>query len=312
MQLSPLTLDAKLAWAELLSISFDRSAKDMACLLEWFHEGHTVIAWGLWDGSRLAAQYACLLMPLCLPHTPDPVLVGLSLNMAVHPDYRGRGLIKQVSKPVYESIAARRGIAGIGFSNAAGVRVDRNSKGYGYQVVGQMQPSLIWLSHRRHARLLELTDAWPETTWHEIPSNYEAIHFPVYGESLRHRYARHPFRRYRYAVWHENSELQGIVIYRPIRLGGFLGAALLGAYSTDLPELLTRWARTMRHVGVHLIHILTTPCSQLRSALLRVGTSVNLPYSRSPYFLTVKPLDSYLPDQFFQFSAWDVAGGDIL
>ncbi|MEZ4642293.1 MAG: hypothetical protein R3E31_06070 [Chloroflexota bacterium] len=43
--------------------------------------------------------------------------------MAVRPDYRGRGLlIKQVSQPVYAALAALGGVAGVGFSNAAGVR----------------------------------------------------------------------------------------------------------------------------------------------------------------------------------------------
>ncbi len=311
MELSPLTLDNKSEWSELLGISFDRSVGDMAHLLEWFHKGHTVIAWGAWDGTRLVAQYACLLLKLCLPHTPSPVSVGMSLNMAVHPDYRGQGIIKEVSRPVYETIAERQGVAGIGFSNSAGVKVDRRSKGYGYRVIGRMQPSLVCLSHS-HSQPLELTDAWPEGLWNEIPSHRATIHLPISRENLQHRYAQHPFRRYHYGVWRENSEIHGIVIYRPIRIGGFPAAALLGAYSADLPELLLRWARTMRDSGIHFIHTLTTPSSQLRDALSHVGKCVNLPYSRSPYFLTVKALDNHLPDLFFQFSAWDFMGGDIL
>lgn len=311
MQLSPLTLDAKLAWAELLGISFDRSVDDMARLLEWFHKGHKVIAWGAWDGTRLVAQYACLLLQLDLPHTSDQASVGLSLNMAVHPDYRGQGLIKKVSKPVYEAIAAHQGVAGIGFSNAAGVKVDRHSKSYGYQVIGQMQPSLVWLSHS-HSQSLELTELWPDEAWDEIPSNHEAFRFPVRDENLRHRYAQHPFRRYQYGVWREGGGIRGIVIYRPIRFGRISAVSLLGAYSADLMELLLRWSRTMTERGIRFAHTLSTPNSQVRSALSHAGMVMNLPYSRSPYFLTVKPLDNHLPDLFYQFATWDFLGGDIL
>lgn len=311
MQILPLTLDAKWAWAELLGVSFGRPVDDMVRLLEWFDKGHTIIAWGAWDGTRLVAQYACLLLNLCLPNTPNPIPIGLSLNMAVHPDYRGQGLIKRVSRPVYEAVAAHQGVAGIGFSNAAGVKVDRNSKGYGYQVVGQMQSLLVWLSHS-HSQPLVLTDQWPEALWQEIPSNQEAIHFPVRYENLHHRYAQHPFRRYKYGVWRDKSAIQGIVIYRPVRFGGMRAVSLLGAYGSDLPELLLRWAEAIADMGVHLVHTLTTPTSQLREALSHIGTCVNLPYSRSPYFLTVKPLSQNLPDLFFQFSAWDFMGGDIL
>lgn len=311
MQLLPLSLDSKFAWAELLGISFDRPIDDMMRLLEWFHKGHTVIAWGAWDGKRLVAQYACLLLQLCLPDVRQPVPVGLSLNMAVHPDYRGQGLIKRVSRPVYQVISERQGIAGIGFSNADGVKVDRHSKSYGYRVIGRMQPSLLWLSHS-HDQSLELTTEWPHGNWCNIPMSREAIHFPICPEYLLHRYAQHPFRRYDFGVWRENSNIRGIVIYRPVRLGSFAGASLLGAYSADMPELLSRWAQAMRNRGVYLIHALTTPQSQLRGALSHIGKIIDLPYSRSPYFLTVKPLNNDLPDSFFQFSTWDFVGGDVL
>jgi hypothetical protein len=37
-----------------------------------------------------------------------------------------------------------------------------------------------------------------------------------------------------------------------------------------------------------------------------------VPYSRSPYYLTAKPLTADLPAGFMDFRHWDCVGGDIL
>src|SRR5688572_6323150 len=100
MDFRPLTLADRPQWASLLALTFNRTTPDTERLLDWLHGGHQVIAWGAWDGDQLAAQYACLLVSLHLPGTSTPIRAGMSLNMSVHPDYRGQGLIKHVSKPV--------------------------------------------------------------------------------------------------------------------------------------------------------------------------------------------------------------------
>lgn len=303
MNLRPLTLDDAPAWADLLALSFDRTPDDMQKLLRWLHAGYEMVAWGAWDGERLAAQYACLLVNLHLPDNETNVQAGMSLNMSVHPDYRGRGLIKQVSKPVYETVAAQGGLAGMGFSNAEGVKVDRNSKGYGYQVVGQMIPALAWLPPNRKTPALDLNDHWSESALHLPPQNGH-ITFSASLESIRHRYAQHPFRQYHYGIWPE----RGVVVYRPIKFG----VALLAAYGVDLPELLARWSSALRKTGFQFVHVLTSPQSELRKALSQVAVCRSLPYARTPYYLTVKPFEQHTPESMLDFSAWDLMGGDIL
>ena len=311
MQLRPLTLADRPQWADLLALSFDRSPDKMACLLDWLHGGHEVMAYGVWDGERLAAQYACLLVSLHLSESPVPIRAGMSLNMSVHPDYRGRGLIKQVSKPVYEVVIAAGGSVGMGFSNADGVKVDRKSKGYGYRVVGRMQPTVAWFPPIiRRTNELTLTDICPAPF--PCVSDSPHIRFTATHETVIHRYMQHPFRRYRYAVWREGSEICGVVIYRPARFGAVQGVTLLAAYGYDLPQLLRRFAGTMRGVNVHFAHILTTPHSPLCAALMQAAVCVPQPISRSPYYLTVKPLCDDTPAALFDFAAWDCMGGDIL
>ncbi|MBA3871204.1 MAG: GNAT family N-acetyltransferase [Anaerolineae bacterium] len=311
MNFAPLTPNDHLKWAALLSTAFDRTPEDMLRLLDWLHAGHTVMGWGAWDGDTLAAQYNCCLMDLALGGNNGTVTVGMSINMAVDPAYRGRGLIKQVSQPVYEAVAACGGIAGVGFSNRQGVKVDLKSKSYGYRVAGQMQSVVTWLKPQKADRL-HLTDKWPSVPFPEaVAPATNHITFANSPTTLAHRFAHHPFRSYQFGVWQENSTVQGIVIYRNVRVAGLKGASLLAVYGADPTELLRRWSAALQHEGRHFIHLLTTPESNLRSILDGLGYCVEMPYSRSPYYLTVKPF-THTPPQLLDFTAWDCLGGDIL
>ncbi|MDZ4767184.1 MAG: hypothetical protein SGI73_21795 [Chloroflexota bacterium] len=232
--------------------------------------------------------------------------------MAVHPDFRGRGLIKHVAHPVYEMVKARGGVAGVGFSNAAGVRADRRSRTYGYQVVGRMVSSGAWLSDVRRAPLLELSDTLDVSLCADGFSAPGGIHFEQTPLSLYHRYRCHPFRRYRFGIWREGEQVCGVVVYRPVARFGIRAMALLGAHSVDLPELLRRWAATIRRAGVSFAHLLTSPDAPMRAALARIEPCIALPRSRTPFYLTVKPLTDAFPLELMDFARWDCMGGDVL
>lgn len=308
MNFQPLTQNDIVQWAELLAVSFERKPEEMRRLLQWF-DSFGLLAWGAWDGERLAAQYSCLLRHLHVPWSDSPQLVGLSVNMTVHPEYRGRGLVKEVARPVYGALTERGGVAGVGFSNAAGVKVDRRSKGYGYQVVGRMESRGIWLrGGKKTAVSLILSSTYPDhVTWKRQAS--KLIQFDVNG---RLRFAQHPFRQYQYGIWQENGEIIGIVVYRPIRVGRFQGASLLAAYGQDVPELLRRWTAVIRQNGIRFVHWAATPNATLSFAMKPLGIGFANPVSRTPYYLTVKPLSSIKSLRFIDFSQWDCNGGDIL
>lgn len=311
LRYAPLMPQDGQAWAELLALSFDRSHADMCALLDWLHAGYPIVAWGAWDGTRLAAQYSCRLVDLYLPEEKTTALAGMSINMAVRPDYRGQGIIKHLAQPVYEQVAALGGVAGVGFSNAEGVQVDLKSKSYGYRVVGEMVSTALWTSRRR-AEGLELTNEWPEGNFSVdtcLPHRFQIITTP---ESLRHRFGCHPFRRYRYGVWRDKTGIRGIVVYRPMRYGPLRGVSLLAVYSDDVEELLSRWVATLCESGLRLIHILTSPKASVRGYLRTLGFCVDMPCTRTPYFLTAKPLDNRTPSDFFNFARWDCLGGDVL
>lgn len=313
MRMECLTLAQMEPWAALLALAFGRRPAEMAALLAWFHEGEGLIAWGAWEGDRLVAQYSSWLTALCLPGETVPVRVGLCVNLAVHPEYRGRGLVKQVAGPVYAALAERGGVAGVGFSNAAGVQVDRHSQGYGYHVVGRLRSLLVLPRRERRPRApVTITEQWPAAPWQFARAGEGALRFAATPETVAWRFAAHPFRRYHYGVWLEEGAVRGLVVMRLVRWGGVPGATLLAAYSDDLSALLAGWAAALRAQGGRFIHALTTPCAVARAGLQQLGLSLTLPYSRSPYYLTVKPLQETLAPLLLDFSRWDCLGGDIL
>ncbi len=312
MKFTPLTLDHLTPWAELLAVAFERQPDQMCQLLHYLQPETQLVAWGAWDGERLAAQYSCLRRELYLPTLAHCVPVGLSINMAVHPNYRGRGLVKQVAEPVYAALTAQGVAAGVGFSNAAGVRVDKNSSGYGYRVIGKLGASLFWPKTKRQFADFQLTTVWPTQPF--VPSLLEtAVQFAWNPNNLRQRFASHPFREYQFGVWQKNETIVGIVVYRPILLGGQLpGVALLAAYSQDLEELLRRWLGVVKLHGYHLVHLVSTPNSAVFKMLRKTAVYLPQPTSRTQYYLTLKPLQSHLPQTILSFKNWSCLGGDVL
>lgn len=307
----PLTTKHNPDCAELLGAAFERSSEDMLRLLEFFQAGYEMVAYGAWNGSRLAAQYSCLVGRLALPNDDRPRKIGISMNMAVHPDYRGQGLVKHVARPVYDRLAADGAIAGVGFSNKQGVQVDRRSKSYGYQVVGQLATHIALLNRRPDVQPLRLSNAWPDVPLDLSPQS-ELVRFATPLQTLRHRFGQHPFLPCQFGVWQQGKRLRGITVYRPARVAGLKAVTLLAAYGEHLPGLVSRWYAALWQSGIRAVHCLTSLQAPLGQAISGNALSLRMPYTRSPYYLTVKPLDETTSALLFDFSRWDCVGGDIL
>ncbi|MCP5094152.1 MAG: GNAT family N-acetyltransferase [Chloroflexi bacterium] len=312
MKLTQLRLEHLPQWADLLAIAFNRHPVDMIELLSYLQTTNGLTAWGAWDGRHLIAQYSCMRHHIQLPQQTAPSMVGMSINMAVHPDYRGKGLVKQVSKPVYDCIKAEGAVAGVGFSNADGVKVDRYSKRYDYQILGKMRSIVAWVVRRPRAKPLTLRDEWSERPFTPKPTA-DTIQFNNTPTWIQQRFSQHPFRDYRFGFWEEkDGQLRGVVVYRPFKRGKLSGVSLLTAWGDDSPQLLARWVAAIWQEGCRMIHMLSTPHSQLKNALMQTAVCIPLPYTRTPYYLTVKPLCDNLPDDLLDFTKWDCNGGDIL
>ena len=302
MEIRPLTNQDIEAWANLLSISFERPEEQMRQMLVWLTSGYKIVAYGAWDGDQLIAQYASLLASLNIPQTQNKQLAGMSLNMCVRPGYRGQGLVKQVAQPVYQTLQDMNAIAGVGFSNKQGVQVDKHSKSYGYHIVGQMQARAIWLKHHNKPTL-KVSDELPETIYDSVINQRTGIHFAWDTATIQHRFANHPYKQYKYALQYDNGCLTGFAIFRPIKFSGIKGISLLAIYAKNMLDFLSHFGSNIKFV-----HVLTSPATQLE----RLDWILRLPINRTPYFLTVKPLAKQASSILMDFAAWDCIGGDIL
>lgn len=310
MKLEKLDLEHIDQWAALLAVCFDRSSEDMRQLIHWFFDMGEFLAYGIWDGDRLTAQYACLVRKLV--YKDYCLLAGMSINMAVHPNYRGRGLIKQVSQPVYEGIIQKQGQLGVGFSNAQGVKVDKHSKSYGYQVIGKLQSLVVKFKDFGRQPLQLSNDLPPASEFVDDMYHSDQIHFEKNPEFLLQRYANHPLRQYRFSIWREKGNVMGIVVYKYVKIFGLRAIALLDVYGNDQAELLMQWSTAMCQTNVTFFHVLLSPNSAVKHILHTHWITLPAPVTRNPYFLTLKPLSEGLPDELFDFTQWDVIGGDVL
>ena len=309
MDLRPLAITDIPAWGDLLALCFNQSILHMQQLIEWLYCLGQLEAYGLWENDQLIAQYSCLQRTISFNSLVIPL--GMSMNMAVHPDYRGKGLIKQVSQPVYEGLRQQQVEFGMGFSNAQGVKVDKHSKSYGYQVIGQMQPYIIKVHNFKRPPLKPL-DRLPNPF--HVPPNHSFLdaHFSKDTNHLIRRYLQHPFRQYEYGIWCEHNEIQGIVVYKTVNLKGFPSVALLDVYSQQPEELLMRWSSTLHHNHIYFIHMLVSPNSRVKQIIKRHFLTIRAPHTYNPYYLTIKPLTDYFDKTLLDFARWDLIGGDIL
>jgi len=308
----PLTAADLDPWARLLAVCFDRSPAQMHGLLGWFLAGFELVSMGAWDGDRLVAQYNARLLELSVPGFSPTLPAGMGLNMAVDPEYRGRGLLDKVAAPVHDALTARGCVAGVGFSSAGGLAVTQTSRHYAYEVIGPMVSLAVPVVRRRYPAPLAVRDTWPDAALHLPAATDGFVRYAASPATLRHRYAQHPFRRYAYATRERHGVADGLIVFRETRLRGMPAVSLLAVHGSDPTELLGSFAASMRASGRPVVHMVLTPGSPLRVALAAIGPVATLPFSRTPYHLITRALRPDTPPVLFDLQRWDCAGGDIL
>jgi hypothetical protein len=157
-----------------------------------------------------------------------------------------------------------------------------------------------------------MSEVWPAGELPRPAADPALVRYAATTESVRHRFAEHPFRHYSFGVWRDGDRVRGLIVFRRGRLRGIPGVALLAAYGDDLPQLLLRWAAAVRRRRVPIVHVLTSPASPMRDLVRVIGTRVTVPFSREPYHLIARALRDDTPRVLFDLDRWDCIGGDIL
>jgi GNAT superfamily N-acetyltransferase len=312
LQYRPLTLADRAQWARLLAISFGRTTDQMERLVEWFHAGFPLVTMGAWDGPRLVAQYNARILYLDVPGKPEPVAAGMGLNMAVDPQYRGRGLLATVATPVHEELVRQGCVAGVGFSTPRGLVATRAGGSYPYHDLGPMTSTVALVVRRRRSPELTFSADWPAGPLDLRRPATERIRYTITEDGLRHRFGTHPFRPYVFGAYRVAGAVVGITVHRPVRLRGVPATALLGAYGPEPDALVHRWAASLPGSPPVLVHAVTSPASAMRRAVAALGPSRSIPWSRERYHLIARRLSDAAPESLLDPERWDSVGGDIL
>ncbi|MDQ7009603.1 MAG: GNAT family N-acetyltransferase [Candidatus Gracilibacteria bacterium] len=126
------------SFVKLIDESFNIKNKNKKELVEWkfhtekfFHKNRIICAY---KNDKIVGQYSNITYEFIKKNF---IIKGyICQDMCILKDYRGQGLISKMSKKLYSNIEEKTFT--IGFSNKHGVKVDKNSKGYGYNIIDNL------------------------------------------------------------------------------------------------------------------------------------------------------------------------------
>ncbi len=113
------------AYSNLLSAVFTGTDKFTNDFISWQYVNNplgTVIGFDAFENDTLVAHYATL--PVSYFINGEPTLGLLSLNTAVHPDHRGKGLFTKLAKKTYEEAK------NLGYKFVIGVANENSTHGF--------------------------------------------------------------------------------------------------------------------------------------------------------------------------------------
>lgn len=293
------------ALVRLLDETFHIRNPDKLALIRWkyfdeIHAGGTVMSLAM-AGGRAVSQYANAPITLSDDARPFPAMV--CADMATAPGYRGRGLISKLARDVYSRVVQSDAVLSVGYSNEAGVQVDRSAKGYGYHVVGRfaryLRPLLFALS--TPYRLEPVKDFAAVCTYGEGLRIYKS---PAY---LTWRYLRKPHADYRVFRVSRGGATEGYAVLRAAR-----GRCHLVELTTSPePDVLRAVQNTALSWGRRALLVYVLDNDYWRESLrgfVRVPSNPRL----ENYYLTVKPHCDPMPNDWESPARWRLMGGDIV
>ena len=135
------------ATAQLLALGFPGARKFSSEFLRWQYYDNPVgapLSCNISDGAQLVGHLTGI--PIEVALRGDTRLVTLIMNIAVHPAYRGRDLLKSLTAEVIAMSAARAHAGVVGVANQNSVAAFEHK--LGFQNVAGLDAFVEWLPHR--------------------------------------------------------------------------------------------------------------------------------------------------------------------
>lgn len=250
-------------------------------------------------------------MPLAVVAGKERVHGALCTAMATAPRHRGRSLISQLSRAAFDDVERQGAEICLGFSNQAGLKVDKKATGYGYRVVGSfatyaaiprktMKSDVVLIRMKRSERFR----SWPATP--------HALALQKSADYLEWRYRAHPDHTNECFRLVRGNKQIGYAVLRSKNARMEITDLIVGN-DREIPDAVRSCSAYARQKGSRILTITVLKNTFWKRVLKQAGFVSLL--KRTRYSLTIKttrhtPQD--LKRLFLKANSWRLVGGDIL
>lgn len=277
-------------------------------LINWKYFDDTyatsLCAYGIYDQSNLVAFYANKQM--LIQDKSKSYKAGICLDMCTHPEFRGQKLISQLSTQTYDERTKAGYDFALGFSNTAGVQVDKYASKYGYQVIGQFYrycSIALGAASPYQVKVAQKLHNWPAL---------QSLHFTQSKNYLEWRYLHKPNNAYKILdILHRSKRMgQAVVIESRFKLEIF---KLILSDINDARACITA-LKAYAHDHHKPIVVIRVLPNQHWEKILRTTQFFACNFAEKPYYLTIKTLrhgekqNEYIKNP----DSWFLMGGDVL
>lgn len=199
----------------LLDRTFTIENKDKVGLIIWkyfdkFLKNQTVTYIVLDQNKKVIGHYSNI--PLSVSYTNKSYKSLVCTDMCTDLAHRGKGLISKLAAKVYLEVKNKNYDFSLGFSNDAGVKVDRYSKNYGYCIVGNFVRYFKFVIYRKNIKYKLISTNKFASDFYSPNSKYLKIKKD--RNYLNWRYFKKPNSEYEVYTIAENDIIHGYVILR--------------------------------------------------------------------------------------------------
>jgi len=218
--------------------------------------------------------------------------------------------MRELSHHVYTDVDTEKFKLSFGFSNAAGVRVDRNSRNYGYSVIGQFRTFYSWVGWRTSTTLTwRVSDHFVELN-QQLPEVFFLDQTP---QHLDWRYIHKPEASYTILDMLDGKNIVTQVILKQNKSSVNIFKLVWNKKLED-PKVMQQVISTIKDYVAQSYRLVSMMVIEnaFWKKVLKDGWWPRL--TQQQFFLTVKP-HSALPAKkvdVLNVDEWRVMGGDLL
>lgn len=299
----------------LLDSSFAIKNKEKRELVRWkmfgsYSQLKTITYLALDKSGTVVAQYTNF--PVGMGREDKKYKGMICMDMTTHSAHRGKGLITALAGKVYEQVRKNGFDFTIGFSNDAGVQVDKNSRNYGYNVVGKFARYFKIAVFRKEAEWnLSLTDDFDNHWQQDKKSEY--FRYLKNYDYLKWRYKDKPNNDYLIYKLEKNGKIGGYVVLKCINKRCYVCDILIGDNSFSQIKPVLRAVENLAFKKGCYIVIYNVLDNKYWQKLFKQNYYWRKTLNKDNYYLTIKIHNQKLDrDLILDKNNWWLINGDIL